>query len=341
MRLQPAKAWSSSVSDHRAVRVVDTLLRGAGQVMFQNNPVTGLLFVAGIWWGAARAGEWEVGLGAVVGLVVSTCTAWILGFDAQSRGQGIYGFNGILVGAALPSFLHVDARLWVYLVVGAAVSTVVMQAISNIFDTWGVTAMTAPFVITTWFLVLGAFAFANVGDASLPKAALPQPPSTPDYDFGVLTTVEILFKNVAQVFLIDNVVTGIIFVVALAVSSWAAAVASLLGSALALGTAVLLGASADPTESGLFGFSAVLTAIALGTVFYSPGWRVAAFAALGVIFTVIVQGALDAALDPIGIPTFTMPFVLATWLFLIPHEKFRPIHHDPRKRRFATQADTE
>ena len=32
-----------------AVGVIDTLLRGVGQVMFQNNPITGLLFLVGIF----------------------------------------------------------------------------------------------------------------------------------------------------------------------------------------------------------------------------------------------------------------------------------------------------
>jgi urea transporter len=91
----------------------------------------------------------------------------------------------------------------------------------------------------------------------------------------------------------------------------------------------VVGAEGTSITSGLFGFSAVLTAIALGSTFYTPGARVVAFAALGVIFTVVVQGAMDAALGPIGIPTFTAPFVVATWLFLLPKEKFNPVHHAP------------
>ena len=71
----------------------------------------------------------------------------------------------------------------------------------------------------------------------------------------------------------------------------------------------------------------MLTAIALGSVFYKPGLRVVTFAVLGVLFTVIVQGALDVALTPIGIPTLTAPFVFATWLFLLPKEDLKPIPH--------------
>jgi urea transporter len=46
---------------------------------------------------------------------------------------------------------------------------------------------------------------------------------------------------------------------------------------------------------------------------------------------VVVQGALDAAVSPFGIPTFTAPFVFVTWLFLLPKEKFVPVQHEPIK----------
>lgn len=70
------------------------------------------------------------------------------------------------------------------------------------------------------------------------------------------------------------------------------------------------------------GFSPVLTAIALGAVFYQPGLRVAIYALVGTVFTVIVQGAMNVALMPIGIPTLTGPFVLAAWFFLLPRQHF-------------------
>jgi urea transporter len=69
------------------------------------------------------------------------------------------------------------------------------------------------------------------------------------------------------------------------------------------------------------GFSPVLTAIALGAVFHAadaPRSRVIGYALLGTVFTVVVQGALNVLLTPFGIPTLTAPFVLVTWLFLLP-----------------------
>ena len=78
------------------------------------------------------------------------------------------------------------------------------------------------------------------------------------------------------------------------------------------------GASTGVVASGLCGFSAVLTAVALGGVFYHPSRRLVPSVLLGVVFTVVIQAALGTALAPVGIPALTAPFVFATWLFLLP-----------------------
>jgi urea transporter len=87
-------------------------------------------------------------------------------------------------------------------------------------------------------------------------------------------------------------------------------------------TAHLFGAESELITGGLLGFSPVLTAIALGTVFYQPSLRVAVYAALATAFTVIAQAALNVALTPFAIPALTAPFVLVTWLFLLPRQCF-------------------
>jgi urea transporter len=37
---------------------------------------------------------------------------------------------------------------------------------------------------------------------------------------------------------------------------------------------------------------------------------------------VVVQVAMNVAFTPLGIPTLTAPFVLASWLFLLPRQHF-------------------
>ena len=99
---------------------------------------------------------------------------------------------------------------------------------------------------------------------------------------------------------------------------------------MALLVAILFETSGADVAGGLYGFSPVLTAIALGTVFYKPGRRSAVWALLGIVTTVFVQAGMNVMLAPLGIPTLTAPFCLTTWLFLLPLIRFdqteRPDH---------------
>lgn len=143
-------AWTGITQKNAFLHFIDINLRGAGQVIFQNNPLTGLFFLAAIIWGAIAGGQIDIAIGAVVALVIATVTARLLNADEASLNQGLFGFNGVLVGAAVPTFLANGAAMWFILLVGAAVSTVVMLAISKIMKTWEVPALTFPFVLTTW-----------------------------------------------------------------------------------------------------------------------------------------------------------------------------------------------
>lgn len=339
-----ASAWTKLADDNGAVRFLDINLRGAGQVIFQNNPLTGLIFLAAIVWGAITAGQIDIAVGAIVALVIATTTAMLLDADTGSLRQGLFGFNGVLVGAAVPTFLAGTPSMWLLLVVGAAVSTVTMLAVANVMKTWGVPALTFPFVLTTWFLMLAAYSFGAVTIAGLSPPALAHAAAGGAIDVATaegdaLRLVEAWLKGPAQVFLIDNWISGLLVVAGLAVSSlWAAAFA-LLGSAVALFVSLALGASLADITNGLYGFSPVLTAVAVGCVFYTPSWRVAVYALLATVFTVIVQAALDTATAPIGIPTFTAPFVFVTWLFLLPKAGLKPHPHAPIENGVIKKAD--
>ena len=321
-----SSGWNALVERSAAIRFVDINLRGIGQVMFQNNPLTGLLFLAGVTWGAVAGGHAVIAVSAVVATVISTITAMLLRADEKSLRTGLYGFNGVLVGCAVPTFVAAP-NMWVLVVVGAAVSTVVMLAVTNVLKTWGVSALTFPFVLTTWFLVLAVYPFGDFTASGMGPQRFMQlaaGPGSNDAARGSLSLLDAWLKGPAQVFLVDNRISGILMIIGLAVSSiWAGGLA-LVGAAIGVLVAYALGASVADIDKGLYGYSAVLTAIAVGCTFYQPNPRVLLFTLLGTVFTVITQAGLNAALSPIGIPTFTAPFVFVTWLFLLPKADLKP-----------------
>ena len=323
--------WTRWAERNAAAGFIDACLRGVGQIFFQNNPLCGAVLLAGLFWGAYAEGRPYVAYGALAGVVVATATARLLRADRSAVAQGLFGFNGALVGAALPTFLGPGIALGGYVVLGAAVSTVVTLAIANVVKAWRVPGSTAPFVLTAWLLLLAAYSFAGIPMAAMGPPALP-PPAAPATHFApdAAAALAILAKNVSQVYLVENVVTGALFLVAIGIGSWRCALFAVLGSAVSVAVAVAFGAKAAAIGAGLFGFSAVLTAIAVGAVFNAPSLRATLYAMLATVFTVIAQAALDTALTPVGIPTLTFPYVLAMWLFLLPKIDVVPEpHHQP------------
>jgi urea transporter len=314
-------AWQGRCATSAPLRFVDVNLRGAAQVMFQNHPLTGALFIAAIAWGAMAAGAGEVLAGGLFGLVTATLCAQWLRVDAEGLAAGLYGYNGLLVGLALPTFLEPTSLLWAYVLLGGAVSVVATLATAHVTRTWRVAALTFPFVLTTWLMLLAAASFAGLGAEPAPFAGQTEalPPELADPLHPGAFAVGVLY-SISQVFLKADLFSALLFLAGLALASPAAAGFALGGAALAVLTAHLLGAESDLVSAGLLGFSPVLTAVALGTVFYRPGWRVAAYAALGTVFTVVAQAALNQALAPLGIPALTAPFVLCAWLFLLPQQ---------------------
>jgi len=315
--------WQRLCDDSAALRFVDINLRGTGQVMFQNHPFTGALFIAAIAWGSFAAGAPEVLFGGLLGLVTATLAAMWLRVDAEGLAAGLYGYNGILVGLALATFLAPSLQLWCYVVLGAAVSVVAMLGTANVTRTWRVSALTFPFVLTTWLLLLAAYAFAGLGSETPPfvgELEPLEPAASNPLDLGAF--IAGIFNSISQVFLKGNAVSALLFLAGLAVSSLAAAGFAMAGAVLAVTSAHLLGAESELISAGLLGFSPVLTAIALGTVFFRPSPRVALYAAVGTVFTVIAQAAMNVAFTPLGIPALTAPFVLTSWLFLLPQQHF-------------------
>lgn len=304
-------------------------LRGTSQVFFMENALTGVLFFAAMAYASSVTGHWATTIGAAVGVLVATLTARLLDCDDPSVSSGLYGFNGVLVGAALPTFIAASPQLWASIVIGAAASTVFTAAFSaTLTGKWGIPGSTGPFVLTGWLMVAAAYSFGGLhvtGDA--PKlagdvAGLTGIPALTDL-------VAIFFRNIAQVYLLGSAVSGVIILAGILIASIPAGIAAAAGSLISMIVAIAMGADPKAVSQGLYGFSPVLTAMAVGVIFLTPSPRVALYAGLATVMTVFVQGALDVMVAPAGIPSFTAPYVLTMYLFIAPKKLMAPHPHGP------------
>jgi len=255
--------------------------------MFQNNALSGLLFLAGIFYNS-----WLLVLAVVLGTIISTATAQILKYSSIEIEDGIYGFNGALVGVAIWFFFGFSIVTTVVLIAGAALSTILMYEMKKIAPPF-----TAPFVLITWLLIL---VLLFVFQVPLLVAPLLESDS--------LDLFSTFSKGFSQVWFQNNIVTGIFFLVALAVNSHTSAVFALYGSALGALIAILLSQPISMANAGLFGYNAVLCGIALGDK------KLKSF--LWTTLAIALSVVINISIGSLGVITLTSAFVLATWLVL-------------------------
>jgi urea transporter len=111
---------------------------------------------------------------------------------------------------------------------------------------------------------------------------------------------------------------GVIHLIGLAICSPISAFYALLGSTVGTLTALGLGASPAQVYAGLWGFSAVLSSIAVGGMFFvSNSKALFGYVVLAAIFSAVIHGAVVSFMAPFGLPAFTFPFNVVAWIWCL------------------------
>ncbi|MCX6770244.1 MAG: urea transporter [Candidatus Micrarchaeota archaeon] len=266
-----------------------SVLTGVGQVMLQNSALTGILFLAGIFFNS-----WLMCAGALLGAIAGTVAAHALNYKNDERQHGLYGFNGTLVGIALFFFFQPSLLLFLFIILGAALSSIVM----NFMLKMKIPPYTFPFVICTWLLI----AIISAGGLALPVSAAPFESAA-----GV-DTLSATSTGFGQVMFQASVVTGALFFIGVAANSRRAAAYGLFGAVLGGAAALVLSFPLNAINAGLYGFNGVLCGIAFADCKKFPYLHAAAAILLSVF---IMQLMVH-----FGIVTLTAPFVFAAWIVI-------------------------
>lgn len=269
------------------MRIIQTTLRGIGQVMFQNNIYSGALFLAGIFYNS-----WLLGLAALLGTIISTGAAQFLKYSKEDIENGLYGFNGTLTGIAIFLFFEVNVAIVFALILGTILSTLVMHYLKKI-----VPPFTAPFVLATWLVIYSLLFIFNF---TLLTSSAPTESS-----FQILAAFS---NSFGQVMFQENVITGLFFILAILVNNKLMAGYAIYAAILGSLSGWLFSEPISAINAGLMGYNAILCAIALT----GKSWRDFIWITLAIILSTM----LNIGLALTGIITLTAPFVLATWIIL-------------------------
>ena len=130
-------------AEYTGLQPLRAVLSSLGDAIFSPNIWSGLLFLVGV-----LLSDWRHGLlalfGAVIGTVVSYYHREVV--DSAGINLGLYGFNGVLTAVSVFVFCGGQLRL---AILGAILATMLTPAVVD----FGVQALSAPFVLTTWLML--------------------------------------------------------------------------------------------------------------------------------------------------------------------------------------------
>lgn len=265
--------------------------RGIGQVMFQNNALSGLLVLIGIF-----LNSWQMGVLAVSGNIISTLTAHFSGYGRDDIKNGLYGFNGTLVGIAVGVFMELSIGSLLLMAVASCISTWIARLFSFQRSLPG---FTAPFILSVWMLL--GFCTWIMPDILLVSDAVNDTTQGINY-------FQTFSFGIGQVMFQGNIWTGLLFLAGILVNSWTAAFYTILGALLPLPLAILLGIDAETLNMGLMGYNGVLCAIALG----DRALKSLVWTSCSVLLSTLLQ-IIGMNLE---ITTLTTPFVVSVWVIM-------------------------
>ena len=330
--------------------VVDSALRGIGQIFLINNPLTGLALVLAI----ATQSLWA-GTLLLAGALVSTLTALLLGYDSGVVRLGFFSFNGALFGVLGAVFLQGEWSLGnaVFTLLAAAISVPIMQAtIEVLVVRFDAPALSLTFGLLGLLVLLLAPAtahgngnmsllqpvqrFAHAPDPVL-RAAIDGPAVDP-----LAGLVNATFRGIGQVVLMDSVLAGVLIVIGIALATRIGAILAIAGSLTGALAAQAIGADGSEIYHGLWGYNGAVVAVGLFGVILVPSVRALVATLVAAAASALLYGALTQFLAPYGIIPLSLPLVIviigavlalrASRIGVIPIPEYSNAEHQLRAR---------
>jgi urea transporter len=276
-------------------------LRGFSQCAFQDNEITGLLFVIGV-----LTYNWRMAVFYIASVLIATLVARLVKADRTLLDLGLFGFNSGLMGLAMGNFYVPDVALWVWVMVLAAVVALVAVAMSKWLP---IPFLAAPFIVTFWIMWFIADARPELIKLDL------GPWPMEDVHWGAA-----IVAALGSTLFAPAILTGVFFFLGVLASNWRHAVIAVVAASIAIAIAKHVGTAGGAINTGFVGFNAVLAALGAAAVL-NGDLRLAILAALlGTwFFSYINRNA--------PVPALASGFVLAVWTVMLLdwlHRRFGP-----------------
>ncbi|MFS1933223.1 urea transporter [Vibrio splendidus] len=275
------------------------LLSGIGQVYFTSSVMASFLLLLAISIESMSL--------AFLTLFGAACSYWLAKYTykpTQNIDNGLYALNGALVALFIGNFFGVTPWLILVTAVGALL-TVPLAHIVFRFKVY--LGYTSAFVLVSWliYLIYATFNFAIFDASSTPSSLITITKSDLSDWFQPPSTVIPFLKGISQVSFINNELSGLVMLFAVAFNNAKHAMWVVTAVVISTLFSNMIGVPNEYLEQGLYGYNAVLVTLAL--VLYQQ-----------ITWPLIIVGILFTCLITLGFHTFsllplTAPFIISAW----------------------------
>ncbi|MEZ8125558.1 urea transporter [Vibrio splendidus] len=274
------------------------LLNGIGQVYFTPSVMTSTLLLLAISIESLAL--------AFLTLFGASCSyGFVLLTNKPSHDieNGMYALNGALIGLFIGNFFGVTPLLALVTVLGALLTVPVAHIVFSFKKYRG---YTSAFILTSW-LIYAIQSTLDLSAFSAPDSALmPLISIEANSWFNLPPVVIPLLKGISQVSFIENALSGLVILIAIALNNIKHAIWVVLAVIISTVFSGLIGASSELVAQGLYGYNAILATLAL-VLYPRIPWPLIL---LGMLLSCLITlGFHELSLLPL-----TAPFILSTWV---------------------------
>lgn len=281
----------------------EAVLRTYAALLFSRSARLGAVVLA------ATATAPRVGLGGLLGVLVSLGTARLLTVAPETIRDGSYSVGGLLLGLGVAAWYGLGLAGLCLLACFCPLIALLTAAWRSLLLPRHLPVLSLPFLVG-FYLLLGT---AEAAVIPFDRPAWLLVSLVPDALLAPLSQrcpaiLRLLFESIGALFFLPRIECGLILLLALALHSRIALGLVLMALLTCLGLRELLPPLREPGLFHSLGYNAVFTAVALGGVWFVPSISTYLLALGGVVLCAVLTVGTAGPLLRLGMPVLVIPF---------------------------------
>lgn len=294
--------------------LLETVAYSYAQIFFSNRKWFGIVILLGSLISPIQ------GFMALFGVILANLIAYILKFDTDKIRSGFYGFNGLLVGAAIAYYFELTFTvlllLPIFIIITFFITAVLEHYLATAFNLPG---LSLPFILSTYIFLIFITNYSSIYSVTQNYSSVINQYLHPN--------VQLFLRSLSLIIFQPSIITGLIILIAILFFSRVLFVLSIIGFVTSILSVNLILPQQANQLMLLASFNSILVSFAVGGSLVIPSRKSLLLAVISVIMTVIAVGFFYRLLYTTHLPILVLPFN-AIVLSVIYSLKFRKDHTD-------------